>query len=232
MLIVLEHHREEEYEARNSLTCKWEPTDRHMLNVKNWTRWVHSHTWDHTNSTYLCILYPDWGENVILRARSSGYRTFRLSCGGNVFPKEIVFPLWHCWRCAICNPKSEKFALQRGEIGTAIGWVWRPQSQKWSREESEADPSTQGPQILNDIQPNTHWRLHFKPDVTLRAAWTVLHPAPHHVALQVGYAVWGHVGRTGTASEQQRTELDTTVPSISVAETSVWTTEMLTATQG
>lgn len=125
----------------------------------------HPHTWIHTyyKTPLISVSLTHFeGKTEIPGDTGLSHRTLSIRCGGNIFPKEIVFLLWHCWRCTICKRKSEN-SQSRGE---RLGWRWdesgAPLSQIWGREESEADPSAEGmiecstgPEELNDTQPNT-----------------------------------------------------------------------------
>lgn len=119
----------------------------------------HPHTWIHTDCKTPLISVV---KTEIPGDTGLSHRTLSISYGGNIFPKEIVFLLWHCWRCAICKRKSEN-SHSRGD---RLGWWWdesgAPLSQIGASEESEADPSAEGmiesstgPGELNDTQPNT-----------------------------------------------------------------------------
>lgn len=77
----------------------------------------HPHTWIHTycKTPLISVVKSEIPGDTAL-----SHRTLNISYGGNIFPKEIVFLLWHCWRCAICKRKSEN-SHSRGD---RLGWWW------------------------------------------------------------------------------------------------------------
>lgn len=83
----------------------------------------HPHTWIHTyyKTPLISVSLTHFeGKTEIPGDTGLSHRTFGISCGRNIFPKEIVFLLWHCWRCTICKRKSENLH-SRGE---RLGWRW------------------------------------------------------------------------------------------------------------
>lgn len=129
----------------------------------------HPHTWIHTY--YKTPLISVSLTHFEVKTEIPGdiglrHRTLSISCGGNIFPKEIVFLLWHCWRCTICKRKSENSHSRGERLGRWSDEFGAPLSQIWGSEESEGDPSAEGmiesstgPEELNDTQPNSVWLL-------------------------------------------------------------------------
>lgn len=105
MLIVMEHHRdakEGKYGAGASVKCKSEPTDHHMLNgeehiwfLLGFPNSILIHEFIHTIRLLLSLfLLPTLKEKTEIPGDTGlSHRTLRISCGGNIFPKEIVFLL-------------------------------------------------------------------------------------------------------------------------------------------
>lgn len=179
----------------------------------------HPHTWIHTyyKTSLISVSHAHFeGKTEIPGDRELSHRTLSLSCGGNIFPKEIAFLLWHCWRCTICKRKSEN-SHSRGE---RLGW-WSdesgaPLSQIWDREESEADPSAEGmiesstgPEELNVAQPNTVWLLVPQTQVLTGGVQPVKYQVKHACCTtgQRGYFMGGQrvgVGEMGWENKAQK----------------------------
>lgn len=125
----------------------------------------HPHTYCKTSLISVSHAHFE-GKTEIPGDTELSHRTLSFSCGENIFPKEIAFLLWHCWRCTICKRKSENSHSRGDRLDWWSDESGAPLSQIWDREESEADPSAKGmiesstgPDELNDTQPNTVWLL-------------------------------------------------------------------------
>lgn len=171
----------------------------------------HPHTWIHT---YYKTPLISVGETEIPWDTWLSHRALSISYGGNIFPKEIVFLLWRCWRCAICKRKSENLHSR----GDRLVWWWdesgAPLSQIWAREESATDPSAEGiiesstgPGELNDTQPNPERLLVPQTQaLTLTAAQPVKYQVKHACCATGRHCcfIGGELGGGGDLGDKRR----------------------------